>query len=62
MIDYTVRHGIATGSYTEQETGISTDSHIVLGLTAGVTYKFKVQSRNSYGLSAASSEVIILAA
>jgi hypothetical protein len=34
----------------------------VVGLTTGVTYKFKVAARNEYGLSFDSNEVFILAA
>jgi hypothetical protein len=62
IIDYTVSYGIDTGSYTMTETSITDTSYTVLGLTVGVTYKFKVQARNEYGLSDYSSEVLILVA
>jgi hypothetical protein len=38
------------------------EQYTVTGLTAGVTYKFKVQARNTEGFSAYSAEVEILAA
>ena len=41
---------------------ITTTSYTVTGLTAGLTYRFKVESRNSYGFSILSSEVSILCA
>jgi hypothetical protein len=41
---------------------VQSTSYIVTGLTAGTTYKFKVQARNQYGYSDYSVEVVILAA
>jgi hypothetical protein len=51
VIDYTVSYGIATGSYTDSTSSITTLTHTVIGLIVGETYKFKVQARNEYGLS-----------
>jgi hypothetical protein len=39
-----------------------TQTYTVNGLNPGTEYKFKVQSRNSYGYSSYSNEVAILAA
>jgi FKBP-type peptidyl-prolyl cis-trans isomerase 2 len=62
VIDYQVAYGEDTASYVSLETGITNLEHTVLGLTAGTTYKFKVQARNAYGLSEFSTEVLILVA
>lgn len=62
VIDYQIAYGEDTGSYVSLETGITDLEHTVLGLTTGTIYKFKVQSRNEYGLSQFSTEVLILVA
>lgn len=73
VIDYQIAYGEDTGNYVSLLTGITELNYIVdglmyhvqytvLGLTAGTTYKFKVQSRNEYGLSQFSEEVLILVA
>jgi hypothetical protein len=62
VIDYTITYGEDTGSYNNIIAGITITSFDNIGLTAGVTYKFKVQARNEFGLSDYSSEVLILAA
>jgi hypothetical protein len=62
VIDYTITYGEDTGSYNNIIAGITGTSYTVIGLTAGVTYKFKVQARNEFGLSDYSSEALILAA
>jgi large repetitive protein len=41
---------------------VTTQSFVVTGLTSGVTYNFKVQSRNSHGFSDYSDEVTLLCA
>jgi hypothetical protein len=43
--------------YTTLETGIITQYFTAIALTPGVTYKFKVQSRNAFGYSDYSEEV-----
>ncbi len=55
-------YGIASGSYSTTVSGILTTSYTVTGLTAGVTYKFKVLSRNSYAVGAYSTDIEVLAA
>jgi hypothetical protein len=42
--------------------GLSQTTYTATALTTGNTYKFKIQTRNSYGLSAYSTEVSILCA
>jgi hypothetical protein len=42
VLDYSVSYGIATGSFTDSVTSIVSTSYTVVGLSAGVTYKFKV--------------------
>jgi hypothetical protein len=44
------------------ESGIVGTSYLSLPVTPGTTYKFKVQARNSVGLSKYSAEISILAA
>lgn len=39
-----------------------TTTYTATSLTAGTTYKFKVQARNAFGLSEYSQEILILAA
>lgn len=51
VIDYTLSYGLESGSYNNAIAGISATTYDVTGLTAGVTYKFKVQARNAFGLS-----------
>lgn len=42
--------------------GITSKSFLATGLTTGLTYSFKVQSRNIVGYSPASSAVAVVAA
>jgi hypothetical protein len=50
IIDYRLSMAEQGGSYSVLTTLTST-SYTVTGLTAGTTYEFKVESRNSYGYS-----------
>ena len=61
VLDYRVSKDVA-GTYVVVQSGIMIEQYTVTGLTAGVTYKFKVQARNTEGSSAYSAEVEILAA
>jgi hypothetical protein len=42
--------------------GVMTKSYTLTGLTTGVTYKIRVESRNSIGFSNNSNEITALAA
>ena len=42
IIDYTLSYGVGSGSFNNAIGGIEETSFTVTGLTAGVTYKFKV--------------------
>lgn len=44
------------------KTGITTTGYVMTGVTPGVTYQFRVQARNGYGISAFSNTKAILAA
>jgi hypothetical protein len=48
--------------YTLYESGLTSTSATVTGLTAGVNYKFVIQSRNVINFSDYSSAVSVLAA
>lgn len=51
-----------TNTYTELVSDLITTSFKANGLTAGVTYKFKIEARNTYGYSTYSNEIAILCA
>jgi len=61
IISYTIAYGVSTGNYSATIVVTST-SHTVTSLTAGVTYKFKVLASNVRWDSLYSSEVTELAA
>ena len=65
VIDYTLSYdeGTATESFVVVASGILDKNYLVSSnLTPGVTYTFKVQSRNVFGLSEYSAPVSVLAA
>lgn len=62
VIDYRISYDQATGTFVTLDSGITALSYTAINLVAGQTYKFKVQARNSFGFSALSSEVSVLAA
>jgi hypothetical protein len=57
VLDYRISYDQASDTYIELESGVTTLSYTAIGLTAGQTYKFKVEARNTYGYSALSDEV-----
>jgi hypothetical protein len=62
IYDYTVFYKEQGGVYSTLESGVLTKYYTATGLTSGVTYVFKVQSRNSYGYSVDSDEFTVLSA
>ena len=44
------------------KTGITTTGYVMTGVTPGVTYQFKIESRNSYGYSTYSGSISLLCA
>lgn len=63
IIDYRVSYDQATGNYVELASGLTVQGYTTsVTLTAGRTYSFKVEARNSVGYSAVSDKVSILAA
>ena len=51
VLDYHVSIAADGGSYTVLASGLTSLSYVASGLTAGVIYSFKVQSRNAYKYS-----------
>jgi hypothetical protein len=62
VLDYTISFDQASNTYIELDSGVTAESYTAIGLTQGLTYKFKVEARNTYGFSTLSSEVSILCA
>ena len=62
VIDYKITWDQGTGEETVLVQFLNAQSYTVTGLTARVTYVFKIQSRNSFGYSAYSTPVAILSA
>jgi hypothetical protein len=53
---------VSDGIYSVKESNVLNQNYIAEDLTFGVTYKFKVESRNSHGYSDYSDEITLLAA
>ena len=62
MIDYRIWQDQATGTYIILADRLTTLTYTATTLQMGLTYKFKVQSRNAFGFSLDSNEVSILQA
>lgn len=62
MIDYNILSdkALGTGVFETIASSVATTSYTATGLTAGKTYTFKVEARNSFGNSSASVPVSIL--
>ncbi len=50
------------GSYSVLASNLVSPSYTAIDLTSGITYQFKVESRNSYGYSAYSDSITLLCA
>jgi len=62
VIDYRILQDQATGNYIILADRLTTLAYTATTLQMGLTYKFKVQSRNAFGFSLDSNEVSILQA
>jgi hypothetical protein len=62
IIDYRVNYAQSGGSYSVLASNIASPMYTAIELTAGVTYDFKIESRNSYGYSTYSSSISLLCA
>jgi hypothetical protein len=62
VIDYKISYSENGSTYSTLETGITIQSYTAISLTPGNIYGLKVSSRNSFGYSALSKEVLITAA
>ena len=62
MQDYRITYDQSTDDYVVLVSGLNQLSYTVTGLNAGNTYKYKIESRNSFGYSPYSSVVAILCA
>lgn len=60
--DYRVSIAEQGNSFSILASGITDTAYTATGLTFGITYVFKVESRNSYSYSAYSDEIILLCA
>jgi len=62
VLDYTVSYDQGLDSYVVLKSGVLTQSFTATGLKPGVTYSFKVQARNTFGLSVESSRIELVCA
>jgi hypothetical protein len=63
IIDYRITYDQSTGNYVVLETEILTKSYsTTFTITAGRTYTFRIEARNSVGYSSISSTLSVLAA
>jgi hypothetical protein len=62
VIDYRINFDQALDTFVVRATGVTALSYTATGLTAGLTYKFTIEARNSYGYSDPSTPVSIICA
>jgi hypothetical protein len=62
IIDYRVSIAVQGQSFTVIASGLLDPEYTATGLTSGVIYEFRVESRNSYDYSAPSDVLTLLAA
>jgi hypothetical protein len=62
VLDYAIWYDNAGQTYIELVNGLTSASYTATGLTQGLTYKFKVETRNAYGYGFFSDVLTVLAA
>jgi hypothetical protein len=62
VIDYRINYDQGTGNWVPLSIGVLNQYYTATGLTAGVTYQFTVEARNSFDYSEESDVVSILCA
>jgi hypothetical protein len=62
IIDYRISISQLDGIYSVMASNVVSSSYTAIDLTAGLTYQFKIESRNSYGFSPYSSSITLLCA
>lgn len=62
VLDYRITYEQGDGIYSVLQAGLEEQSYILSGVVTGVTYSFRVESRNSEGYSSYSEVTSILAA
>ena len=62
ILDYTIQWDQGTSTYVQAASDITALTYTKTGVSAGTTYKFKVQARNAAGLGTESTEFSIIAA
>jgi hypothetical protein len=62
IIDYRISIAVLGGTFSILDSGFTARAYTATGLTSGVTYEFKVESRNSYSYSAYSDSLTMLCA
>jgi hypothetical protein len=62
IIDYRISIAVQGGSYSVLASGLVNPIYTATGLTAGIIFEFKVESRNSYSFSAYSDVITLLCA
>jgi hypothetical protein len=62
VLDFRIYYDQGTGNYILIKTSYTSLSYLINTLTPGVTYGFKVQARNAFGLSDLSSPLSLLCA
>jgi hypothetical protein len=62
VIDYLLEYAEQSAEYQTLEVALTDVQYTAVSLTSGLTYKFRVKARNTFGYSDFSEEVLILAA
>ena len=62
IIDYRVSIAEQGAAFSILSAGVTATTYTATGLTSGVTYEFKVESRNSYDHGSSSEALTLLAA